>query len=65
VATRDELEAVLVDVLEGSLEPSDHALLTGWRRELAGRSILALVQGRIAIAAADDPPYIKEIELET
>jgi ribonuclease D len=65
VATRDELEAVLVDVLEGSLEPSDHALLTGWRRELAGGSILALVQGRIAIAAADDPPYIKEIELET
>jgi ribonuclease D len=64
VATRDELEAVLVDVLTDSLHVADHALLSGWRRELAGRSILALVQGRIAIAAAENPPYIHEIELE-
>lgn len=63
VATRDELEAVLIDVLSGSPDGSDHALLAGWRRELAGRSILALVQGRTAIAAAEDPPYIREIEL--
>jgi ribonuclease D len=64
VATRDELESVLVDVLEGSDEVSRHALLVGWRLELAGRSILALVQGRIAIAATDTPPYIQEIELQ-
>jgi ribonuclease D len=64
VATRDELESVLVDVLEGSDDVSHHALLVGWRLELAGRSILALVQGRIAIAATDTPPYIQEIELQ-
>jgi ribonuclease D len=65
VATRDELEAVLVDLLAGLPDDNDHALLGGWRHELAGRSILALVQGRIAIAAADHPPYVREIELET
>ncbi|MEA2508411.1 MAG: ribonuclease [Actinomycetota bacterium] len=64
VATRDELESVLVDVMEGSSDGSGHALLGGWRRELAGRSILALVQGRIAIAATDQPPYIQEIDLQ-
>jgi ribonuclease D len=65
VATREELEAVLVDLLAGLPDGNDHALLGGWRHELAGRSIIALVQGRIAIAAADDPPYIREIELES
>jgi ribonuclease D len=65
IATRDELEGALVDALAGSTERSGHPLLSGWRRELAGRSILALVQGRIAIAATADPPYIREIELET
>ena len=64
VATRDELEAVLTDVLAGSLDGSGHRLLGGWRRELAGRSILALVEGRIAIAANDRPPYVREIELD-
>ncbi|MEA2484996.1 MAG: ribonuclease [Actinomycetota bacterium] len=65
VATRDELESVLVDVIEGSGDGSGHPLLGGWRRDLAGRSILALVQGQIAIAATDKPPYIQEIELQT
>lgn len=63
VATREELEAALVELLSGLSGGAEHALLSGWRQELAGRSILALVQGRIAIAATEDPPYIQEIEL--
>jgi ribonuclease D len=63
VATREELEAALVELLGGFPGGAEHALLSGWRHELAGRSILALVQGRIAIAATEDPPYIQEIEL--
>jgi ribonuclease D len=63
VATREELEGALVELLSGSSDGTEHALLSGWRHELAGRSILALVQGRIAIAATEDPPYIQEIEL--
>jgi ribonuclease D len=63
VATREELEAALVELLSGLSGGAEHALLSGWRHELAGRSILALVQGRIAIAATEDPPYVQEIEL--
>jgi ribonuclease D len=65
VATRDELEGALVDALAGLSQGSGHPLLSGWRRELAGRSILALIEGRIAIRATAEPPYIREIELET
>ncbi|MDP9226807.1 MAG: HRDC domain-containing protein, partial [Actinomycetota bacterium] len=64
VATREELEATLADVLAGLPDVSRHALLGGWRQELVGRSILALVRGRIAIKTSDDPPFIQEIELE-
>jgi ribonuclease D len=64
VATREELEAALADALAGLPDASRHALLGGWRRELVGRSILALVQGRIAIKTIPTPPFIEEIELK-
>lgn len=63
VATRGELEGVLADVLAGSLDPAAHRLLKGWRRELAGEAVLALAEGRIAVKATDEPPYVEEILL--
>ena len=61
VATRAELEAVLVDLFDGSSDPSRHRLLHGWRRKLAGDAVLALVRGEIAVRIADRPPYVEEV----
>jgi ribonuclease D len=58
VATRAELEALLVDP---SPEPVRYRLLRGWRRELAGNAVLDLVSGRIAVRALQDPPFIEEV----
>ena len=63
VATRGELEALLSDVYSGSVDENGHRLLRGWRRELAGDGVLALADGRLAIKAVDEPPYVQEVSL--
>jgi ribonuclease D len=60
VATRADVEALLVDVLSGDLDESRHRLLEGWRRDLVGDAIVALARGRIALKTIDRPPYIEE-----
>lgn len=61
VATRAELEGVLVDAFCGNLDPGRHRLLRGWRRELAGDSVLALARGEVAVRVVKDPPYVEEV----
>lgn len=61
VTTRDEVEALLVSALAGTVEPARHRILQGWRRDLAGDVIIALAEGRIAVKATSAPPYIAEI----
>ncbi len=64
VATRSELEALVVDVgRRASLDEGAHRLLRGWRRELAGDAVLDLLSGRIALKATDAPPYVQEVRL--
>lgn len=63
VATRGELDAVLTHFAAGSLEPTNHRLLRGWRRELAGDAVLEVASGRIALRAIDKPPYVEEVRL--
>jgi ribonuclease D len=61
VATRAELEAVLVDAFSDSGDPGRHRVLRGWRRELAGECLLALARGEVAVRVVDDPPYVEEV----
>jgi ribonuclease D len=64
VATRSELEALLVDSFKREPDPGAHRLLQGWRRELAGDAVLALAWGRLAVRVIEDPPYVEEVPLE-
>ena len=64
VATRGELETLLVDSFKHEPDPAAHRLLQGWRRELAGEAVLALAWGRLAVRVIEDPPYIEEVPLE-
>ncbi len=64
VATRSEVEALLLDSFSGSLDEGRHRVLQGWRRELVGDAILGLVAGRVAVKAIDEPPYVKEVPLD-
>ena len=64
VTNRAELENLLAEVVNGSLEESRHRLLDGWRRDLAGEAVLALARGQIALKAIDRAPYIQEVPLE-
>jgi ribonuclease D len=63
VTTRAELEAVLTQVFSGRLDESGHRLLRGWRRELAGDALLALIRGTVALKVVDRPPYVEETPL--
>ena len=63
VTNRTELELLLAEVVNGSLDPSRHRILNGWRRDLAGDAVLDLAQGRIALKAIDRVPYIQEVPL--
>jgi ribonuclease D len=63
VATRGELESLLAAVFSGRPLGSDHRLVTGWRRELAGDAVLALAEGRIAVRSVAHPPFIEEVPL--
>jgi ribonuclease D len=59
VATRDDLESLIryaaVDG-EGDVPP----LLSGWRRELAGESLLALLRGEVVLRVVPGPPHVDE-----
>jgi ribonuclease D len=61
VATRGELDAVLTHFAAGTLEPENHRLLRGWRRELAGDAVLDVAAGKVALRAIDRPPYVEEV----
>ncbi|MGH2699351.1 MAG: ribonuclease D [Actinomycetota bacterium] len=63
VTNRTELEALLAEVVNGSLVESRHRILNGWRRDLAGEAVIALAEGRIALKAIDRAPYIQEVPL--
>jgi ribonuclease D len=70
VATRNELEAVLIDVVSGELDvvsgelgEGRHRLLTGWRRELAGDAVLELARGRLGVRVVEHPPYVEEVPI--
>ena len=58
VATRDDLEATIRHA-GGSGEP-EPALLSGWRRELAGEALLRLLSGQVALRVVDGPPHVAE-----
>src|SRR5713226_382879 len=53
VASRSDLDALLFAVLSGRVDPQDHRLLQGWRRELAGDPIVGLASGRCALRVID------------
>jgi ribonuclease D len=58
VATRDDLETLIRHQAgEGTREP---ALLSGWRRELAGDSLMALLRGEVVLRVTDGPPHVSE-----
>ena len=63
VTNRTELEALLTEVVMGSLDEGRHRLLRGWRRDLAGQAVLDLAEGRIALKAVARSPYIEEVGL--
>ena len=52
IAARADLSAIVSCVRVGHREP-DVRTLTGWRRELVGDELLALLRGERAIAVAD------------
>ena len=58
VATRADLESFIA----GQAVDSDraHPLLTGWRRELAGESLLRLLRGEISLRVLPGPPHVAE-----
>jgi ribonuclease D len=64
VATRGEVESLLLDLFSGKLDESAHRVLQGWRRELVGDAILGLARGRIGVRAIDRPPYVEEVEVD-
>ena len=56
VATRAELESFVEAMANGQEE---HALLSGWRRELVGAELRELVQGNVALALDPQAPYVR------
>jgi ribonuclease D len=65
VATRGELEDLLLAVFAGDLSPERHRTLRGWRKDLVGDAVVALAEGRIAVRSTPEPPYIEEVPLGT
>ncbi len=59
LATRDDISSFLVAVLEG--DGDGHPLGGGWRRELAGEALIELAEGRLALGADPDRPYLAEL----
>jgi ribonuclease D len=49
IATQSELAAI-VSAVRGGEQPEDIRVLRGWRRELVGNELCALVEGRVALS---------------
>lgn len=64
VATRSELETLLVDVFTDRVDPQRHRLLRGWRKELAGDAVVALAEGKLGVKVAPEPPFIEEVQID-
>ncbi|MFN2526497.1 MAG: ribonuclease D [Actinomycetota bacterium] len=64
LVTRDELEAFLVDALSKDADMARHRIFRGWRRELVGNAVIELAEGRIALRATAEPPFVKEVPLD-
>ena len=60
VATRAELESFVEALANGQEE---HALLSGWRRELVGAELRELVHGNVALALEPQSPYVRTFEI--
>ena len=60
VATRAELESFVEAIAAGQEE---HALLSGWRRDLIGSELRELVQGNVALALDPQAPYVRTLPL--
>jgi ribonuclease D len=60
VATRAELESFVEAMANGQ---DEHALLTGWRRELVGAELRELVNGNVALALEPQAPYVRTFAL--
>lgn len=65
VATRDDLQALVRLQREGKLHSSKLPLLQGWRKEIAGQKLVALLEGgamSMSFETRSDPPVIMQIE---
>jgi ribonuclease D len=58
VATRAELESLIAGQAMGA--DGEHPLLQGWRRELAGESLLRLLRGEVALRVLPRAPHVAE-----
>jgi ribonuclease D len=58
VATRADLESLIARQATGS--DGSHPLLHGWRRELAGESLLRLLRGEVALRVLPGPPHVAQ-----
>ncbi len=58
VATRAELESLIASQAMGG--DGAHPLLQGWRRELAGESLLRLLRGEVALRVLPRAPHVAE-----
>ncbi len=59
VASREEIGQLMLAVVEGR-EPEGQ-LMGGWRAEVAGRALVALANGRVALVPHHEPPYVREL----
>jgi hypothetical protein len=53
VATRAEIGEVVLATVQGSQEPADNRLLTGWRRSAAGEDVLDVLRGERSVRVAE------------
>jgi ribonuclease D len=58
VATRADLEALIAGQAMGG--DAGHPLLHGWRRELAGESLLRLLRGEVTLKVLPRAPHVAE-----
>lgn len=59
VATRDEIQRFLASELAD--EPPTGPLAEGWRRELVGRALVDLADGRLALTGSPTQPFVTEV----
>ncbi|MGD9572485.1 MAG: ribonuclease D [Thermoleophilia bacterium] len=59
LATRDDISSFLAAVLQG--DGAAHPLGGGWRREIVGAALVELAEGRLALGADPERPYLAEL----